>query len=129
MRTISDEPGLEAQTRDVLNGIERVLAAYEGSTSDVVRVRVYIEVPHMDEASLETVHDVRNGILRTRALPRKYPRKQEPAHSIVTVAAIFEQRDGVVETARIALNGTGPHPVSECTAQRTFSRANVSNAP
>ncbi|GAB7018770.1 FAD binding domain-containing protein [Halostagnicola bangensis] len=41
----------------------------------------------------------------------KYTRSQEPAQAIVTVAVNLERQDGVVETARIALNGAGPHPV------------------
>lgn len=56
---ISDESGLEAQTRDVLGQIEDAVVAYGGAMTDVVRVRVYIARPHMNEETLEVVHDVR----------------------------------------------------------------------
>jgi CO/xanthine dehydrogenase FAD-binding subunit len=41
----------------------------------------------------------------------KYGRKQANTPAIITVAAHIVQNNGVVEEARIALNGVGPHPI------------------
>lgn len=51
--------GIETQTRKTLEKIEGMLNDLGGSMEDVVRVRVYINKPEMDEESLETVHNVR----------------------------------------------------------------------
>ncbi|MFP8954592.1 FAD binding domain-containing protein (plasmid) [Natrialbaceae archaeon A-arb3/5] len=41
----------------------------------------------------------------------KQTQQQEPAPPVVTVAANLERENGTVETARIAMNGAGPHPM------------------
>ncbi|MFP8954597.1 RidA family protein (plasmid) [Natrialbaceae archaeon A-arb3/5] len=56
---ISDEDGIEAQTRDVLTQIEETVTEYGGDMTDIVRVRVYITRPNMDEETLEVVHATR----------------------------------------------------------------------
>lgn len=65
----SEEDGLEAQTRDLLEQIESELEGLGGGMADVVRVRVYMSKPVMDEDSLETVHEIRNEFFVQDHLP------------------------------------------------------------
>ena len=48
----------------------------------------------------------------------KQTRNQEPAPSVVTVAANVERDNGSVSAARIGLNGAGPHPVRAVEAEQ-----------
>lgn len=48
------------QTRDVLRKIEGALADLGGTMADVVRVRVYVEEPHLTQENFEAIHDARN---------------------------------------------------------------------
>ncbi len=66
---VADDETIEAQTRSVLEYIEGLLADYGGGMGDVVRVRVFISRPEMDEETLETVHDVRSEFFRQEHLP------------------------------------------------------------
>lgn len=66
---ISDAPDIEQQTREVLTSIESILEDHGGDMRDVVRVRVYINNPHMTEESLETVHGVRLEFFDEEHLP------------------------------------------------------------
>ncbi|MDJ1434755.1 RidA family protein [Halostagnicola sp. A-GB9-2] len=79
---ISGEPGLEAQTRDVLDNIADIVAEFGGSMKDVVRVRVYIKEPYMNEEALETVHDVRHEF---------FVREHYPASTLVEVNALVDE--------------------------------------
>ena len=66
---VAEGEDIEAQTRNVLEQIETMLADHDGGMEDIVRVRVYISQPEMDEDSLEAVHDVRNEFFVQDHLP------------------------------------------------------------
>lgn len=66
---VASGDGIGEQTRAVLENIEETLGDFGGSMGDVVRVRVYIARPAMDEASLETVHEIRSEFFDQRQLP------------------------------------------------------------
>ncbi len=66
---VAEGETIEAQTRNVLEYIDGLLADHGGGMRDVVRVRVYISRPHMDDEALETVHDVRNEFFVQDHLP------------------------------------------------------------
>ena len=56
---------------------------------------------------------------------RKQSRQQEPAPSIVTVAAHLERANGSIESARIGLNGAGAHPIRAEAAERVLEGASL----
>ncbi|WP_248898361.1 RidA family protein [Haloplanus halobius] len=60
---------IETQTQATLEKIEDMLSEFGGGMEDVVRVRVYINRPEMDEDSLETVHGVRSEFFVQEHLP------------------------------------------------------------
>ena len=66
---VADGEDIETQARNVLEQIEGMVTDYDGGMEDIVRVRVYINQPEMDEDSLETVHDVRNEFFLQDHLP------------------------------------------------------------
>lgn len=66
---ISEADGIEAQTRDVLEQIESVVSDAGGTMDDIVRVRVYLSSPVMDEESLEIVHGVRREFFSAEHYP------------------------------------------------------------
>lgn len=66
---VAEGENIEVQTRSVLEEIEDMLADHGGEMEDVVRVRVFISRPQMDEECLETVHDVRNEFFSQDHLP------------------------------------------------------------
>ena len=66
---VAEGKDLETQTRNVLTQIETMLADHNGEMKDIVRVRVYISQPEMDEDSLEIVHNVRNQFFPWDHLP------------------------------------------------------------
>ncbi|MCQ4333955.1 RidA family protein [Natronomonas sp. F2-12] len=66
---VAEGETIEAQTRSTLEYIEGLLSEYGGGMEDVVRVRVFISRPQMDEETLETVHDVRNEFFLREHLP------------------------------------------------------------
>lgn len=66
---VADGETIESQTRSVLEYVEGLLADYGGGMGDIVRVRVFISHPEMDEETPETVHDVRNEFFRREHLP------------------------------------------------------------
>ena len=67
----SDEPheDIGDQTRDVLSQIEGVLARSDGEMSDVVRVRVYVEEPHLTQSEFEKVHEARREFFDAGSYP------------------------------------------------------------
>jgi len=66
---VAEGEDIETQTRSVLKQIEALVADHDGGIEDIVRVRVYISQPEMDEKSLEIVHDVRNEFFVQDHLP------------------------------------------------------------
>lgn len=60
---------IEAQTRAVLEEIQAMLGEHGGAMRDVVRVRVYIARPAMDDETLEAVHAIRSEFFPDRHLP------------------------------------------------------------
>lgn len=65
----AEGPDLETQTRNVLEKIEGILDDFGGTMEDVVRVRVYMNKPTMDEDTLEVVHGVRQEFFVQGHLP------------------------------------------------------------
>jgi len=55
----SRESGFEAQVRDVLDFVGRVLSDVGGTFDDVVTMRWYVEADSLDRASQGTIHEVR----------------------------------------------------------------------
>lgn len=80
---VAEGDSIEEQTRGVLESIEADLADLGGSMRDVVRVRVYVASPHLDEESLETVHRVRAEFFE----PGHYP-----ASTLVEVEGLVRDR-------------------------------------
>lgn len=66
---VAEGETIEVQTRRVLEYIEGLLADHGGGMEDVVRVRVFISQPLMDDETLEIVHDVRNEFFLQEHLP------------------------------------------------------------
>ena len=66
---VAEGENIETQTRTVLEEIEGMLSDHGGGMEDVVRVRVFIPRPQMDEECLETVHKVRNEFFVQDHLP------------------------------------------------------------
>lgn len=94
---ISDSDGLAAQTRDVLERIQAIVRDQGGSMDDVVRVRVYLRDPIMNEGALETVHGVRAEF---------FDRDHYPASTLVEVAALVDE-DALIEIDADAMIPTG----------------------
>ncbi len=65
----SEEETLEDQTRDILSQIEEEIEDLGGGMEDVVRVRVYMSRPTMDEDTLELVHNIRSEYFVDGHLP------------------------------------------------------------
>lgn len=80
----SDEPhdDIGDQTRDVLSQIEHVLEKAGGEMSDVVRVRVYVEEPHLTQDEFEKVHEARREFFD----PGSYP-----ASTLVEVSGLIRE--------------------------------------
>lgn len=79
---VAEGDGIEEQTRAVLEDIETTLSDLGGGMGDVVRVRVYIARPAMDEESLETVHGIRSEF---------FDQEQLPASTLVEVEDLVEE--------------------------------------
>lgn len=77
------EQGMAGQTRDVLERMAADLERVGGSVDDVVRVRVYVPEPHLDEANFRAIHDARGDFFD----PDHYP-----ASTLVEVSDLV--RDG-----------------------------------
>ena len=58
---------VEAQTREVLETIQSLLADRDGTMRDVVRIRVYVE--DVSEPEFETIHRVRGEFFDREHLP------------------------------------------------------------
>lgn len=67
--TTSDADTVADQTRDVLSDIEARLSEFGGEMNDIVRVRVYVSTAHLDETSLETIHEIRNEFFDRQHYP------------------------------------------------------------
>ncbi len=78
---VAREDSIEAQTRGCLEGIETILERFGGSFEDVVRVRLYVTEPHLDDDSLETIHDVR----------REFFDSEYPASTLVEVSGLVSE--------------------------------------
>jgi CO/xanthine dehydrogenase FAD-binding subunit len=59
----------------------------------------------------ELLAEVQVPVPAGRTVYLKYGRKQSNTPAVVTVAAHIASNDGVVETAQLALNAVGPHPI------------------
>ncbi|WP_331235488.1 RidA family protein [Natronorarus salvus] len=69
---------VEAQTRGCLEGIESIVKTFDGSFEDVVRVRLYVSEPLLDDENLETIHEVRQEFFES----------QYPASTLVETSAL-----------------------------------------
>jgi enamine deaminase RidA (YjgF/YER057c/UK114 family) len=78
---VAEGDGIGDQTRAILEEIEATLGDLGGGMGDVVRVRVYIARPAMDEESLETVHEIRTEF---------FDQTQLPASTLVEVEDLVE---------------------------------------
>jgi CO/xanthine dehydrogenase FAD-binding subunit len=58
----------------------------------------------------------------------KYGRKQANTPAIITVAAHIVRKNGVVEGARIALNGVSPHPILATSAESVLIGSRMEEA-
>lgn len=58
----------------------------------------------------------------------KQTRNQEPAPSIVTVAANLERDNGSISSARLGLNGGGPHPLRAREAENVLEEGGLNEA-
>lgn len=65
--TAADDIG--EQTRDVLSRIEGTLAEVGGEMSDLVRVRVYVEEPHLTQENFEKIHAARGDFFDAETYP------------------------------------------------------------
>lgn len=63
------EADIGVQTKDVLDRLRDVVDDHGGALSDVVRVRVYVEAPHLTPANFEAIHDVRREFFTPGAYP------------------------------------------------------------
>ena len=79
---VAEGEDIEVQTRGVLEAIEELLADHDGGMEDVVRVRVYVASPELDEGSLETVHAVRSEF---------FPEAHLPASTLVEVEDLVRE--------------------------------------
>jgi CO/xanthine dehydrogenase FAD-binding subunit len=59
----------------------------------------------------ELLSEIQISVPRGSTAFLKYGRRHANTPAIVTVAAVVDINDGVVKSARLALNGVGPHPV------------------
>jgi 2-iminobutanoate/2-iminopropanoate deaminase len=80
----SDEAhdGMEAQTRDVLEGIEEIVDGAGGTMDDVVRVRVYVAEPELTQENFEAIHAARREFFE----PGSYP-----ASTLVEVSGLIRE--------------------------------------
>ncbi|WP_158056306.1 RidA family protein [Halorussus halophilus] len=60
---------MEGQTRDVLEQLQADLEAVGGEVDDVVRVRVYVREPHLNEANFEAIHEARGEFFDSHHYP------------------------------------------------------------
>lgn len=66
---VAEGENVRAQTRNVLKQIEDIVSEQGGGMEDVVRVRVYVAGPTLDETTLESIHDVRSEFFVKDHLP------------------------------------------------------------
>lgn len=57
----------------------------------------------------------------------KQTRQQEPAPSIVTIAADIKMENGSIDSARIGLNGAGPHPMRADDAEAVLEGSSLND--
>lgn len=95
------EDDVRAQTRDVLETIERILASRDGTMRDVVRVRVFVQ----DAIDLDfaDIHAVRSEFFEHEHLP---------ASTLVEVDQLVRGRIEVETEAVIPVDGWEPETVS-----------------
>lgn len=81
----ASEPDLSMgeQTRDILEQFASWLAKADGDMTDIVRVRVYVEEPHLTQDNLEQIHRTRGEFFD----PAHYP-----ASTLVEISRLI--RDG-----------------------------------
>ncbi len=80
----SRDPDLDmhGQTRDVLEQMRADLERVGGSMDDVVRVRVYVDEPHLDEENFRAVHEARAEF---------FDREHYPASTLVEVSDLVRE--------------------------------------
>lgn len=80
----SDEPTPDVgeQTRDVLRKIRDAVGEHGGDVRDIVRVRVYVASPHLDQENFEAIHEARREFFE----PEHYP-----ASTLVEVAGLIRE--------------------------------------
>jgi enamine deaminase RidA (YjgF/YER057c/UK114 family) len=78
---VADGDNIEKQTQAILEQIAETLADFGGEMKDIVRVRLYIAQPVMNEETLEIVHEIRNEF---------FDQDQLPASTLVEVADLVE---------------------------------------
>lgn len=66
---VAEGESVRAQTRNVLKRIENIVSEQGGGMEDVVRVRVYVAGPTLDETTLEAIHDIRSEFFIEDHLP------------------------------------------------------------
>lgn len=75
-------PDVGEQTRDVLRKIRSAVGEHGGDMTDVVRVRVYVASPHLDQDNFEAIHEARREFFD----PGDYP-----ASTLVEVAGLIRE--------------------------------------
>lgn len=80
----SRDPDLDVggQTRDVLEQIRADLERVGGTMDDVVRVRVYVAEPHLDEGNFRAIHEARGEF---------FDRQHYPASTLVEVSGLVRE--------------------------------------
>lgn len=78
-------------------------------------------------ASDEILTEIRVPTAAGETAYLKQTRDQEPAPAIVTVVADVHRDNGAVSTARIGLNGAGPHPVRASDAESILEGSALSD--
>ncbi|WP_232701130.1 RidA family protein [Halobacterium wangiae] len=79
----SEASGLEAQAREVLDFVGRVLSDVGGTFDDVVTTRWYVEADSLDGAAQGTIHEVRAEFFEA---------PHYPASTMVGVASVLGER-------------------------------------
>ena len=75
-------PDVGEQTRDVLRKVEAAVGEHGGDLRDVVRVRVYVASPHLDQGNFEAIHAARREVFE----PEHYP-----ASTLVEVSGLIRE--------------------------------------
>jgi enamine deaminase RidA (YjgF/YER057c/UK114 family) len=77
----SDGDDVAAQTRTVFEKIERYLAEAGGEMRDVVRLRIYVREPELDDEMLFEVHEIRHEFFT----------EEYPASTVVEVSDLVRE--------------------------------------